>query len=230
MKFTLLLVTLFVCHAYSNVVKERKDEKNYYVDDGCHSEKRTPDDVVGFYQSESSTAFVRCCSTDAAGSTDCDTVSNCNDSRDLVTFADAETECAAKGMRLCTMDELLSDICCGTGGNCDSLAVWTSTSEEVEYYVDDGCHSEKRTPDDVVGFYQSEDSTAYIRCCSTDGTTCSTESNCGNTNDLVTYADAETECAANGMRLCTKDELLTEICCGTGGMCDSYAVWTSTTA
>merc|ERR1712038_2230250 len=121
------------------------EEVEYYVDDGCHSEKRTPDDVVGFYQSESSTAFVRCCSIDAAGSTDCETVSNCNDSRDLVTFADAETECAAKGMRLCTMDELLSDICCGTGGNCDSLAVWTSTSEEVEYYVDDGCHSEKRT-------------------------------------------------------------------------------------
>ena len=106
----------------------------------------------------------------------------------------------------------------------------TSFAEEVEYYVDDGCHSEGSTPDDVVGFYQSEDATAYIRCCSTDGTTCSTESNCQNTNDLVTYADAETECAANGMRLCTKDELLTDICCGTGGQCDSYAVWTSTTA
>jgi len=205
-------------------------ETNYYVDDGCHSENNTPDDVVGFYQSESSTAFVRCCSTDAAGSIDCDTVSNCRDSSDLVTYADAETECAAKGMTVCTKDELLSDICCGTGGNCDSAAVWTSTPEEVEYYVDDGCHSENSTPDDVVGFYQSEDATAYIRCCSTDGTTCSTESNCQNTNDLVTYADAETECAANGMRLCTKDELLTDICCGTGGQCDSYAVWTSTTA
>ena len=102
-------------------------ETNYYVDDGCHTEGSTPDDVVGFYQSESSTAFVRCCSTDAAGSTDCDTVSNCKDSSDLVTFADAETECAAQGMRLCTKDELLSEICCGTGGQCDSAGVWTST-------------------------------------------------------------------------------------------------------
>jgi len=30
------------------------------------------------------------------------------------------------------------------------------------------------------------------------------------------------------MRLCTKDELFTEICCGTGGQCDNYQVWTST--
>merc|ERR1711899_573156 len=103
-------------------------ETNYYVDDGCHSENNTPDDVIGFYQSESSTAFVRCCSTDAAGSIDCDTISNCQNTNDLVTYADAETECAANGMRLCTKDELLTDICCGTGGQCDSYAVWTSTT------------------------------------------------------------------------------------------------------
>ena len=102
--------------------------------------------------------------------------------------------------------------------------------EIVEYYVDDGCHSENSTPDDIEGFYQSEDSTAFVRCCSDDGTSCSTVSNCNDSSNLVTYADAEDECAANGMRICTKDELLTDICCGTGGGCDSKVVWTSTTA
>ena len=32
-------------------------------------------------------------------------------------------------MRVCTKDELLSEICCNTGGNCDNHPVWTSTLE-----------------------------------------------------------------------------------------------------
>merc|ERR1712223_1666049 len=220
----------------------------YYVDDGCHSEGSTPDDIAGFYQSETSTSFVRCCSDDA---TSCSTISNCRDTSDLVTYAEAATKCATNGQRLCTKDELLSDVCCGTGGQCDSEGVWTSTwedsavststdsavttsepdtGEEIEYYVDDGCHSEGSNPDDVVGFFQPESSTAFIRCCTTDGTGCSPESRCNNSDDLVTYADAEATCVVNGGRLCTKDELLTGICCGTGGQCDSYGVWTSTTS
>ena len=97
------------------------------------------------------------------------------------------------------------------------------------YYVDDGCHSERRTPDDIIGYYEDESSVAaYVRCCSDDGTTCDTFSNCNRKSDLVAFADAEQKCVDNGMRLCTKDELLSEICCGTGGNCDSGAVWTST--
>ena len=98
------------------------------------------------------------------------------------------------------------------------------------YYVDDGCHSEGYTgQDDVTGYYEDESSVAaYVRCCSDDGTTCDTVSNCRQTSDLVAYADAEQECIDNGMRLCTMDELLSDICCGTGGNCDSAAVWTST--
>ena len=176
------------------------------------------------------------------------------------TFAEAEAECEYNEYRLCTKDELLTEKCCGTGGGCDSYAVWTSTIygiiltnyiiilsknisnasnkiiyrqllyvlEEPSYYVDDGCHSEGSTPDDYTGFYQPESSDAFVRCCSDDGSTCATISNCRDSNDLVNYADAEAECATNGMRLCTMDELLTDICCGTGGQCDSELVWTST--
>ena len=46
----------------------------------------------------------------------------------------------------------------------------------------------------------------------------------------MNYSDAEETCANNGMRLCTKDELLSDICCGTGGSCDNYLIWTSTSS
>ena len=95
-------------------------------------------------------------------------------------------------------------------------------------YVDDGCHKERNTPDDVVGFYQPESSEAFVRCCSEDGASCDTPSDCKDPTNLVNYSRAESICSSNGNRLCTKDELLTDICCGTGGKCDSYGVWTST--
>ena len=417
----------------------QEDTVLYYVDDGCHSEGSSPDDILGFYQSKSSYAFVRCCSTFG---TSCFTISDCADSGDLVTYAEAVQKCATNGQRLCSKDELLEEKCCGTGGSCDNYGVWTSTStipdipnialcydgvknqdetdvdcggvcdacptcsdgilnqdetlvdcggticqecescsdrggstrngentdlngndcywywnnqgqcgkydctfsdsrykaiygeqcedynlgkqiccdyfvstvqccacgggdnvpdlcvntdqgatdttgngcafyeegyilqgdttgsnyifcgeydclyadgrmcpngyfaasemccvcgggvisDEASYYVDDGCHSEGSNPDDYTGFYQVESSNAFVRCCSDDGTNCETISNCQDSDDLRNYLDAETECANNGMRLCTRDELLTEICCGTGGGCDSQLVWTSTTS
>jgi len=199
---------------------------SYYVDDGCHSEGNTPDDVTGFYQSQALDAYVRCCSDDA---TSCTTVSDCQKTVDVVNYDDAVAECTSIGMRLCTKDELLTEVCCGTGGQCDSHAVWTSTPYvESSYYVDDGCHSENSSPDDYAGFYQIESSLAYVRCCSDDGSTCQTISNCGNSGQLRSYYQAEEECAAVGKRLCTMEELLTDICCGTGGGCDSDLVWTST--
>ena len=35
------------------------------------------------------------------------------------------------------MDELLTDICCGTGGDCDNHLVWTSTASTDEIVEDD---------------------------------------------------------------------------------------------
>jgi len=201
-------------------------ETSYYVDDGCHSENVTPDDVTGFYQTETSEAFVRCCSDDASS---CTTVNDCTNSNNLMSYAGAEDECTAIGMRLCTKDELLTDVCCGAGGQCDSAAVWTSTQYVEElYYIDDGCHTDTNTPDDFIGYYEGEFTKAGVRCCSSDGTSCTTPSTCTSWNDLKNHVDAEAECAADGMRLCTKDELLSEICCTTGGGCDSELVWTST--
>jgi len=137
-----------------------------------------------------------------------------------------------------------SEMCCVCGGGTFGGPVIDDTNDDdtnetstgattqddtVLYYVDDGCHSEDSSPDDIVGFYQSKSSYAFVRCCSTfRGTSCSTISDCEDSGDLVTYEEAVQKCATYGQRLCSKDELLEEICCGTGGSCDSYGVWTST--
>ena len=93
--------------------------------------------------------------------------------------------------------------------------------------MDDGCHSEDdENVDDVVGSYHSKTFKAGVRCCSKNGSTCTTTMTCG--KDYLSYDNAVSHCAEQGRRICTKVELLNEICCGTGGQCDQHAVWTST--
>ena len=93
------------------------------------------------------------------------------------------------------------------------------------FYVDDGCHTDGGKADDFAGTYELPSFEAGVRCCSMDGTTCNTFGLCPGQS---TYYDAVRECEERKMRLCTKDELFTEICCGTGGQCDNHQVWTST--
>merc|ERR1712223_1074085 len=98
----------------------------YWVDEGCNSDRNGPDDMEGFYQSQSDKAFVRCCD-DSKEKTKCKTISNCENEEDLVTYVEAAKLCSDEGLRLCTKEELKKDICCKTGGQCHSSAVWTST-------------------------------------------------------------------------------------------------------
>jgi len=118
------------------------DECEYWVDDGCKSRGNGPDD--GFYKSQDATAFVRCCYEGKKG-TKCDTISDCKDNTTLATYAEATEQCAEKGWRLCTKDELRSDICCKTGGGCHSSEIWTSEweqkSDDVATDVPDWCPS-----------------------------------------------------------------------------------------
>ena len=126
-----------------------------------------------------------------------------------------------------------------------SLFYCLNIAHEPRWYVDDGCHSECRivngkphctdgTNDDVVGEFQPNSFAAGIRCCSDDINTCkNNKTPCCKTQKGAcpgdaTHSEAEDMCLKLGMRLCTKDELLDEICCKTGGNCDSYPVWTST--
>jgi len=78
----------------------------------------------GAYMSTDQRHGVRCCSID--GDT-CTTDWNCKSETQL-TFQQAKDHCANQGKRICTQSELESDMCCGTGGNCDRHTVWSSTS------------------------------------------------------------------------------------------------------
>merc|ERR1712110_286547 len=112
-------------------------------DDGCHDatqEKKSTDDYAGFYQDANKKAGVRCCSNDGEtikvlkgkvkNERFCTTLGSCNRNNG-VTFEEAGKQCTDEGLRLCTKVELMSDECCGTGGDCDSHLVWTSTPEEA---------------------------------------------------------------------------------------------------
>ena len=92
-------------------------------------------------------------------------------------------------------------------------------------YVADGCSTNGK---EVFGSYEQHNSTAGTRCCSLDGQTCTTPENCGNTKR--NFEASSTICTSKIQRLCTEQELLTGVCCGTGGSCDNHGVWTSTTS
>ena len=107
------------------------------------------------------------------------------------------------------------------------LGFFDDLSEDIKYYVDDGCHSEKDgTPDNFPGSFMPKSFQAGVRCCDSDTKTCMTPLYCPY-ND-TSFDEAASRCASLGLRLCTKDELLSDICCETGGECDNYLVWTST--
>ena len=104
---------------------------------------------------------------------------------------------------------------------------------EPRWYVDDGCHTEhlwgnkkkNKGGDDFPGTFEVDDFGAGVRCCSEDGSTCTTIGICPGGS---THSKAKETCEGQGMRLCTKDELLNEVCCKAGGNCDNHLVWTST--
>ena len=96
--------------------------------------------------------------------------------------------------------------------------------EDIEkFYIEDGC---KRVVYQT-GELKMKSFQASVRCCSLDGSKCSTPQNCS-TSNLMDYNGAHALCASSGKRLCTKDELNTNMCCSTGGDCDRWLVWTST--
>ena len=105
------------------------------------------------------------------------------------------------------------------------LIINHAVSHAERRYVDDGCHTEGATNDDFIGSFQGPDFRAGVRCCSLDGLTCDTPGSCPGS---FSYREAEIQCSDIGHRVCTKDELLSEVCCQTGGACDQHPVWTST--
>jgi len=94
--------------------------------------------------------------------------------------------------------------------------------DPIQYWVDDGCVTGGRDKD---GSFKKTTDLAGVRCCSDDGSTCETPGDCPAHN--MPFDNAKQKCAQLGKRLCTKDQLLSGVCCGTGGMCDYDEIWTS---
>ena len=65
--------------------------------------------------------------------------------------------------------------------------------------------------------------TGAVRCCSYDGGSC--ESRIPKCNPLKTFSNAKQECSEFGMRLCSEEELASNICCTTGCDFDLELVW-----
>ena len=61
-----------------------------------------------------------------------------------------------------------------------------------------------------------------VRCCDDTGTTCTTPRPC---HLASTYYEAVEICSKHGLRLCTRNEKLDDICCGTGCELDSTTMW-----
>ena len=101
----------------------------------------------------------------------------------------------------------------------------------IGFWVEDGCASDTWGVHD--GSFQDKSYEAGVRCCSNDGTTCSSPLTCYRngiavTTSFLSYEDAVSKCSEDNRRLCSKDELISGICCGTGGGCDGFEIWTST--
>ena len=105
----------------------------HYAVDGCIG----GDGLMGAVCPATDSAAIRCC-TNAGDCIDsiCTSSVHVNFknpitgsfSGQFVTFAQAETECAAQGGRLCSWSELNSDVCCNSGCGFDSAVLWTSDS------------------------------------------------------------------------------------------------------
>jgi len=106
------------------------------------------------------------------------------------------------------------------------------TDNEIFHYVADGCASGLGIP--IIGHYETKNFKADTRCCSLDGQTCTTPNatipHCGRNLLKQTFEEASSICKSKKQRLCTDQELLTGVCCQTGGGCDESEVWTSTTS
>ena len=64
--------------------------------------------------------------------------------------------------------------------------------------------------------------TGAVRCCSFDGGSCESKiPECS----ILTFSNAKQKCSEFGMRLCTEEELASNICCGTGCGFDLKLVW-----
>ena len=83
-----------------------------------------------------------------------------------------------------------------------------------------GCPSDDNAIQNTQDIISTTTQTAFVRCCSKIGGSCKIP-DCSR----LTFSNAEQKCSESGMRLCTKEELASNICCKTGCGYDRKLVW-----
>lgn len=155
------------------------------------------------------------------------------------TYNEAEGICFESGHRLCSLAEMLNQATKGAGCNHDARYNWVWDEcayerDETAHYVAQGrvswggwgsvsdfyCQSN----DDNQAAYDSSKHSRNIgvSCCSMDGTT-GARPDCN--AHPATYQEAVELCSANGMRLCSLDEMMTGVTEGTGCSYDAAYNW-----
>lgn len=224
---------------------------NFLVADGCRRAQgnQNPEIRNGF----SGFASVRCCSNNGRR---CESSSiGCLQHQ---TYAQATAACARRNMRLCSVQELDSGVCCGTGCGFDGHHIWTMTPagggiagwQPGQFNVQingfsgsgfngGGFHNQVSSFIVADGCLRSQgrqnsrqrdaiNGRASVRCCSFDGRRCETQT--VGCLERASYNQANAACSQRGLRLCSEQELNRGVCCGTGCGFDGRRVWTNTPA
>lgn len=92
------------------------------------------------------------------------------------------------------------------------------------HYLVDGCTS-AGTSHAIEAVAHDSGRTASVRCCSIGGDSCVTQDLDGGCQTGKTFTEAQGVCEANGLRLCTEEEIGGGVCCGTGCNYDSHQIW-----
>eukprot|EP01060_Flectonema_neradi_P041568 TRINITY_DN990_c0_g1_i2.p1 TRINITY_DN990_c0_g1~~TRINITY_DN990_c0_g1_i2.p1 ORF type:complete len:849 (+),score=141.51 TRINITY_DN990_c0_g1_i2:2065-4611(+) len=154
--------------------------------------------------------------------------SNCR----LVTYNEADEYCRGEGLRLCSLEELDSDICCGAEGCNDHSAIWTSdytsTCPPMAQSMN-GCPPQGEVKD--LQTCESAERKLSVACCSTTGRCYGTKKDqSGCYGSASTFSEATQICQADGMRLCKATEVAAGACCGQGCGTSDGNIWVATEA
>jgi len=205
-----------------------KYHKNSWIVDGCAKvgERQLDQELDKFH-----TAPVRCCAFH-----DSDKKGSCQ-SKEIgcvkQTYSDAKHTCADHGMRMCSWYEMKSNLCCGSGCGFDLELAWIlrdsygkkpsefnpNLGDDRKTWTVNGC---PKQGGGMVDKEFDDHQVAPVRCCSDSRASChSKEIGCLK----QTYSDAKNTCAKRGERLCSWQEMNTNLCCGTGCNFDLELAW-----
>jgi len=164
---------------------------------------------------------------------------NHNECHQAKTYDEAEAICAENGYRLCSLEEMLGLTTRWKGCWHGSRYNWVSTecTYATGHQVARGKASGSTWDDWDPDYYcQGDDNNqaAYngwsghgrdigVGCCSNDGTM-GDRPKCD--AHPATYQDAVAVCSSENMRVCTLDEIMSEITAGTGCNYDGIYLWT----